>query len=296
METPEVPSQPEEIGTSINTALGLESAPPETPAVPVEEAPFDPATYTIPDRIIEGAPKSFEKFRNKALTDFAISYENVEKSFHQKAQEAAQARKEAEDLRIRLAAAEQLARITQQPQVPQQPVDKWQGANPAEHVITDPQRVFDRTLSVAEQRAQEIAQKAATEAEQRIEAKLQREREEQAVFQTFETAKSELRAAGYDISDEQWREDLKFIAPVAAREGQLFNTKWYVESFSRLKGPIKASLPKEGNPPVAARTSTAPTAVPSINREDRAIRERFADALGFTGEERKNYIERGGQA
>lgn len=296
METPAVTTQPSE-AEAINSALGLESAPaPEAPApAPVVEAPFDPASITIPDRAAVNAPKAFEKFKNKTLTDVFTSYEEAEKGFHTKAQEAAQARREAEELRMKLAAAEQTARMLQQPPQPVAPHDPYQGVNPDSDIITDPRKVLDRTLSEAERRAQAIAQQESAKVRQEIISGLQAEREEQAIFNTFEIAKFKLRQAGYTLSDDQWKEDLKFIAPVVAREEQLFNPDRYVQHFQYLRGGVRATLPVEGNPPVAARAATAPPSIPSINKEARQVRERLADAFGFTGDERKRYIERGGE-
>src|SRR5688500_11784763 len=109
METPAVPTQLDETAASINSALGLESAQaaPEAPPAPVEELSFDPASFTIPDRIVDTAPKALDKFKSKTLLDIAKSYEESEKGFTRKAQEAAEFRRENEELKARLAAAEQ---------------------------------------------------------------------------------------------------------------------------------------------------------------------------------------------
>jgi hypothetical protein len=296
MEAPVVPTEPDQ-SAAVAAALGLESAPaPETPAPPpVEAAPFDPASFTIPDRISDTAPKALEKFKNKTLLDIAKSYEESEKGFHGKAQELAQARREAEELRTKLAAAEQYARMNQQPAAPQAPLDPWQGVNPDSDIITDPRKVLDRTLSEGERRAHLVAQQEAAKVRDEIVNGIRAEREQEAIFNTFEVAKFKLRQAGYNLTDDQWKEDLKFIAPVVAREEQLFNPERYVQHFQYLRGPIKATLPKEGNPPVAARTATAAPHVPTISSEERQLRERLANVWGMSGDERANYIERGGK-
>lgn len=293
---PEVPTQPD-ASVIVSSALGLESAPPpETPAPePIDEGPIDLASLIIPDRIGDTAPKALEKFKRKSLLDLAKSYEESEKGFHAKAQEAAQTRRENEELKARLAAAEQFAKMTQQPAAAPAPHDPWHGVNPDSDIITDPRRVLDRTLSESERRAQLVAQQEAAKVRDEIVRGIQAEREEAAIFNTFEIAKFKLLQAGYTLSDDQWKDDLTYIAPRVAKEGQLFSPDAYVEHFQKLRGPIRATLPKEGNPPVASRAATAPPSVPTITSEERALRERLANVWGMTGDERKNYIERGGK-
>jgi hypothetical protein len=281
----------------VSAALGLEpaQAAPQVPEPAPEPAPFDPASFTIPDRFSESAPKALDKFKNKTLLDIAKSYEESEKGFHAKAQESAQIRRENEELKARLAAAEQFAKMSQQPTAAPTPHDPWQGVNPDAEIITDPRRVLDRTLSESERRAQLVAQQEAMKVRDEIVNGLRAEKEEAAIFNTFEIAKFKLRQAGYTLSDDQWKDDLTYIAPRVAREGNLFAPDAYVEHFQKLRGPIKATLPKEGNPPVAARAATAPPSVPTISSEERQLRERLANVWGMVGDERKNYIERGGR-
>ncbi len=301
MDTPEVTSEPTSEAALVNAALGLEPreavAPPPEPT-PVEEPAFDPATIKIPSRkAVDGVPKAYEKFKDKSLTDVFTSYENAEKWGHEKSQEAAQLRRELEEERARRAAAEQVAKMTPA----QEPVtqDYWQkaGINPNEQLFTEPQRVLDTTLTEAERRAAVAAEAAVRKAQQEWQAKQDEEKFASNAFATFEAAKLKLQKLGYDVSDEQWREELTYIAPVVYRTGRTLDPDAYVEHYGKLKGaPAKAQLPTEGNPPISAKSSSSTAqSVPTIGREEKALRARLADAFGFSEAEKENYIKRGGE-
>lgn len=302
MET-QTQSQPEFKGgvAAFEAALAKqESAAPETPASEAQsEAPavIDPATIDIPAH--DTVP---EKFRGKKLTDAFESIKNAERFMHEKAGEAAQLRKEREELMARLAAAEQFARMTQQPPQPQKPVDPWGGANPAELVITEPDRFVNTTIAMAEQRASAAAEAAARKVAEGETQKLRDQAAAQALISTFETARKQLGDKGYDVSDEVWHPHLAKVARILKVEndsepGALYDPNRYVNYYTAIapSPQAKATIPAEGNPPVAAKPAAGPAVVqgrPTVSREQRQLYEQIGKAAGLSGDRLKAYIER----
>ena len=286
---------PIDVAAQVRAALGQETVPenpapaPEPPAVP------DLAAIRVPEHEI--VP---EKFRGKGLSDVFEAHRNAEQYMHAKANEAAQARRENEELKTRLAAAEQFAKMAQQPPPPAPaPVDVWtaRGINPEEAVITDTRRFAEATRDIAV----EGARAAAREETQKVRAEWENDqtaqRQADGLVKTWDTAKEALRARGHNISDDQWKNDLAYIAPAVVRENDVFNTDRYVAHYEYLKGTPavqKPTVPSEGNPPVSSRTAAGPqaSARPSVSRERTAIVEQIGRSLGFEGDRLKNYINR----
>lgn len=255
-----------------------ETAPSSAPAVapPVP----DPATSRVP-----------EKFRGKSIEEVADSAHNAEQRMHQATEEAARLRRENEDFRIRLIAQEQL----RAPAPPQSPVDPWaaSGIVPEEAVITDTRRFADTTLNMAEERARRAAAEESAKAIQGFrdeQSNIQRGQQQAgALIGTWEAAKAAIRAEGYELSEDQWRTDLDFIAPQVAREnnqrdGVIYDPTAYVAQFKRLRGVVaqRAVIPTEGNPPVAARSaSVSPSTpgAPTVSREKKQIYDAVFGAL-----------------
>lgn len=284
----ETPSQPGNAGSEAVAAFNQLAA--ETPiedvAVAAPEEPTAPSEPSTPATLIIPLNKVPEKFRSKPEA-IVEAYENAEKQMHAATQERAQLRREMDELRARLAAADQVTRMTT-PQSPE--LNHWQkaGINPGEDIIVSPDKVGDHLLSEAERRAQAVATRAAQEAANQVRAEMQQQQSAAALITAFETAKKSLRDSGYTLSDEDWKRDLGYIAPAVAREneqnpGAVFDHNRYVEHFRVLKGaPAKATLPTEGAPPVAARSATVQNAppVPTLNREDQQLQKAIHGALG----------------
>lgn len=249
----------------------------ETPAA----EPQSPATIIIP------LSKIPEKFRSKPES-IVEAYENAEKTMHGATAEAARLRKEAEELRVKLATAEQVSRMTQQPQ--QQPQNHWQqaGINPGEDIITSPDKVGDHILTQATKRAEEAALKAAAQVEAKLQAQKQTEEQTRALFWALDTAKVRAKEAGYDFTDDEYKNVLMYVGPVVAEEAKQnpnapYDPNRYVEHIKMLKGaPTKAALPTEGAPPVASRSATMQNApsVPTLSREDAQLQKAINGALG----------------
>ncbi len=278
-----------------------EGAPPldnaqQAPAPAEVPLTFDPATVRIPKDA--KLPDYAEKFRDKNLPEVFEITRKTEQWGHDKAQEAAQLRRELEDERTRRISMEQL-RSQQPPVQPQDPYAKL-GIDPDVAIIGNARQVLDLNRQLSAEDARAIAQQAAKSEADAIRAENQREREANSLIATFETAKDGLRKAGYQVSDEQWLKDLAYIAPAIAREAEtnpnaLYETRRYMEHFAYLKGaPQKPTIPTEGNPPVAGRPATvaAQPNVPTIAGEMKSKADLIAKALGFSAEDKKAYMAR----
>lgn len=300
----DLPSQPAvDFVTAFNAAaeqLGSAPAPetPEAPEAPAataaapEVAQFDPATIRIPETA--QLPEHAQKYRGKSLAEVIELERRTQQYGFEKAQEAAQARREADELRARLAAAEQLARMNQKPPEPEVSTDPWTraGVDPNETIITDPRRVAEVTISEAERRSIEAARQVVAQEVGSMRQQIQREREEQTLIATFELAKHEVRKAGHNISDDDWVNALRYIGPAIEQEnretpGVVFDPKRYVAHYTALRGvPARPTLPTEGNPPVAARSAAvAPESSPkpSVSREKRQLYEQVYGAMKGAG-------------
>lgn len=285
----EAPSQPapQDVVSLFNKSLDSAPATPQAPepltAVETPQASA-PATIAIP---VDRVP---EKFKQKPEAVFE-AYENAERAMHQRANEASQFRREADELRAKLAAAEQFAKLQQQPKPPE--VDPWGGLKPEEAVITDTRRFAEsiRTQAVEE------ARKAAREETDRVKTEVRQDQSNRdsatALVKTWDAARDMIRASGHQISDEQWKADLGYIAPAVVREndqapGVVLNPKRYVEHYNYLRGaPPKPSIPTEASPPISGRPSVIaaqqPESIPSISRETRQTRETIAAAMKSHG-------------
>lgn len=273
----------------------------ETPAPPAPA--FDPATITIPD--VAELPPHFQKFKGKDLNAVIGAQLETERWGHSKAEEAAKARRENEELKARLAAMEQVAKVF--PQQQPQPQDHWQkaGVNPNETIFTDPRSVLDATRSMTLEEARQYAEQAAARAAETTKAELRaerlRENEGAAYFNAFEAARAELNSKGYNLTPEQWAQELadskianyvQFAEPDAR-----FNPKRYVELYAMAK-PLAAKpnvVPTETAPPIASRPATVDTTAatkPSIPRERRQALKQIGEGFGFSGDRLEGYIQK----
>ncbi len=240
-----------------------------TPATEPEEA--QPATQSS---IVIPISKVPEKFRANPDAVFG-AYENSERAFHGKAQEAAQLKRDNEALNARLAAAEQVNRMN--------PVAKPAEPNLSEMVITETPR-FVETI---EQRAGRIARDESDKASRAVvqEFRIEQAQRDQGnmLIATFESAKAQARKQGFEVSDQEWPKFVNYAARVIKDESpeRLLDPSAYIEHLSVMRGTPKASLPTEGNPPVAARAAQAPSkaAPPTLSREDQQLKKRIWEAL-----------------
>lgn len=303
METPT--SEPVSIVDRVNAAVASqESATPETPvAAAPPPAPFDPATIKIPD--IESLPPHLLKFKGKDLNAISSSLLETERWGHSKSEEAAKFKRDNDDLRARLAAAEQVRSMLPQPAA--QPPDPWGGINPNEAIFTDPQRVLDTNRQISTAEAKRMADEAEQRAVSKFEATLQKRDEANAFFLTFEAARNDLANRGYNLTQEQWNEHLRDVAsPIAADPARRFVATEYANAFveraerySAFRPAAKPpTIPTEGAPPLASRTATVDpgTDKPTISRETRQLWKQVGEGLGFTGDRLKSFIESAGEA
>lgn len=292
----EVTSQPSDARGIVAKHLADYAPEPETPQAPeVEAAPapeeFDPATIRIPNqKFVTNVPKALEKFKDKTLVDLATSYEEAERAMHTKAEEAARYHRENDELKARLAAAEQYARMTPaQPTVQTDPYTQ-RGIKLDEAIITDPRSVMATTLDEARRIAREEAEKAANASGEKSRAEFQQAENARRLIGALESARMEAsKLYGAEIPIEQWREDVMYIAPRVkwendnGSEGRIYDPRAYVDHYTRLKGAPKASVPTEGNPPVAARPANVRSerAAPTLTREEALIRKQIRGALNL---------------
>ncbi len=295
MAEPEVPSQPSQAADILGKVFAPESIPQAEAAA--EDEGFDTATITIPDqKFAAGVPKSLEKVRGKTLTAVGELIEQTDRWGHENAQKAAQAQRENEDLRSRLAAAEQYARMNAQPQTPQPIYDPYQGINTDEAIITAPRQVLDRTLTEADRRAAEIAQRT-------VNAAIQADRNERnqvtaatELVTAFEMARGQVsKMVGREITTDEWRDELQDVARIVKERepGRMFDHNVYAETYARLKGVPKATIPTEGNPGLSSRPSTANARVQTTTSENADLRAAIGRALGKEklGDKYKNWVK-----
>lgn len=253
---------------------------------PVVET-FDPATIRIPNRqFVEHVPKALEKFKDKTLVDFATSYEEAERMMHAKAAEAAQTRRENEELRTRLTAAEQYARMSQQPAPTAQQHDPYEGLDVDTAGVTDMRGFADRTLAEARRIAKEEAATAAQQSRAQVNAERETDAHAAQLVTAFELSRAEVgKLIGRDVPIEEWQSDLQDLARIVhSREPhRQYDHKAYVETYVRLRGVPKVSVPTEGNPPIAARPASVkpdkPT--PTLSREADQLNKQIRKALNL---------------
>lgn len=263
---PDATSQPgiDALGAFERAVATTEAAPPAQPlsqAAPPTETPqtFDPATIAIPDY---AAGPTLEKFRGKHLGDVVRSYEESQRAMHQRSQEAAQARRENEELKTRLAVAEQIARMNPAP-APAPPADIWTqaGVNPDVEIINNPRGLLELAIAEAERRARVGAAEEAGKVRSEVSQENEERERAHAYIGTWDAAKAQIRALGHELTDQQWVDDLGYIMFKLGPEAQAdpsaaFTVSRYVDHFTRLRGaPSRATLPTEGAPPVASRAA-----------------------------------------
>lgn len=288
---PEVPQPSGSVAVdAFNKALAEVPAEQRESSAPEPTAPPEtPATFAIP---LERIP---EKFRKNPEAIFE-AYQNAEKYMHEKSTESARLAKEAEELRTRLAVVEQVQKM--QPQAP--PQTSWQkaGINPQEDIIVAPEKVAAHVIDEAKRAAAEEAQKYAQAEAAKLRAEKNQEDQTRALFWALDQAKVKAKEAGYDFSDDEYRQVLQYVGPVVAEEAKQnpnapFDPNRYVEHIKVLKGnPTKPSLPTEGAPPIAARSATMKSSapVPTLDKETRDKALQIAKGLGWSKEQTQEYL------
>lgn len=273
---------------------GLAAPEPDAPQAPEadggaapEEAPFDPATIKIPNRQFSpNASKALEKFKDKTIADLATSYEEAERTMHSRAQEASDLRRQLDTERAARIAAEQFQRMVAQPQQTPQDIYQRAGVNLDEAIITDPTRVMATTLEEARRIAREESERAAYEWRSQAQAEAQESQNRNVLLSALEMARGEVgKLIGKEISIPEWQNELQDVARlVQMREPErVFDHKAYVETYTRLRGVPKVSVPAEGNPPVNAKPSSVKSErqAPTMTREEQQLSRAIRKAMGL---------------
>ena len=290
----------------ITSTFGGGSA--DAPAAPTtpETPKFDPASVVIPQEA--DLPPHFQKFKGKTLADVIGLDLQTQQWATTKAQEAATAKREAEDLRARLAAAEQIAKMTPQ-KAPEAPADPFAGIDIEHELFRDPKKVVTmlrEQLRTELREEQKVAARA--EAERvggEIGGRINSERAAAMQIATFDTAKDQLKAAGIEFpKHDDYVAMLGFVMPTIAQQAKaegnpqaLYEPERIVNAIRFLRGsapPVVATVPNEAAPPIPARTAQVMVKqpnVPTVSREHRQLYEQIGKGLGFEGPALENYIQ-----
>lgn len=281
-----------EVVTASDPAAAVIATPPTEPGV--TSLTFDPATVIIPKDAT--LPKHMQKFAGKALPDVFDNVLQTEQWGHTKAQEAALARQEVTDLRARLAAAEQVRKMTD----PAAPPADDPFANVESELFEKPRDVLGKHRELSKSDAQKLVDDA------KAEIRAENANHQKAAMQvaTFEQAKAMLAEQGYELPHEDYKTLLSMVMPRIAAHAEatgdlsvLYDPQNIVKSIAWMKGapPQKptTAVPTEGAPPISARAAPGPgvtTALPTVSREHRQLYETIGRGLGFKGQDLESYI------